>query len=61
MREKNTKTVVHKVPRLKKDGSKVALIRIQCFSLLKVFLDVGERKDERYHLKYETDVPFRIF
>jgi len=60
---KNTKPVVHKVPRLTKDGSNVALIRIQCFSLLKMFPDIVEGKDERYHVRYETNVyvPFRIF
>lgn len=63
VRVKNTRTVVHKVPRLTKDRSKIALIRIHCFSLLKMFLDIGGRKDERHHLKYETNVyvPFRVF
>lgn len=39
---KNTNPAVHKVLRLAKDGSKVVLIRIQCFSLLKM-LQVRER------------------
>lgn len=60
---RNTNPAVHKVPRLTKDGSKVARIRIQCSLLLKIFIDIGKRRDERYHLKYETVVyvPFSIF